>query len=226
MSLTVKCPTCSLQLADVDHPDVVYERDGNNNILCPNDGSPMLPIGAGAVMHAEEAFKQANRELGADLTPPNTETTETLTKRLREIERARGRVINAQERYETKRDAAKEAKKHLDEETTTFLTIVGRLSAVPAVLPLFSQEAHDAAAVDADGEAQESVAAALWADLMEHGYMAASLEMIGQWDDEQRARARAWCEVPTLESLPTFMRVIADENEASQKESTTTSATA
>lgn len=215
-SLTVQCPECSLRLADIEHPDVAYERDGDGNILCPNDRAPMKPIGAGKVLNAEEAFAQANRELVPDAPLPAGETTETLTKRLREIESARGRVVDAQDRYNSKHSAAKEAKKHLDDETESFLAIVGRLSSVPAALPLFTQEAEAAAAVDKDVDASIDAwrdPQAIYDALMDAGYLAASLETITAWTNVERDQARGWASIAgTVESMPAFMAKLV-ENE-------------
>jgi hypothetical protein len=226
-SVTVQCSTCSLRLADTDHPDVTYERDGNGNILCPNDRTPMLPIGAGATMAAEDAFKAANRELVSDAPMPPAETTETLTKRLQEIERARNRVMEAQDRYETKKDAAKEAKKHYDTEVETFLTVVGRLSAVPGALPLFTQEAEAAAAAAQDGddyiiEPEYTRAEGLYERLVEAGYLAATIETIDAWSEEQQNQAGTWAAVGTEDTLPEFMRELAEQNQAEHAAATTT----
>lgn len=144
-SVTVQCPDCSLKLADVEHPDVDYKRDGNGNIVCPNDGASMLPIGESTVINAEEAFAQANRELAGDVKPmPPAETTETLMKRLEEIESSRTRVMMLQSAHLSAKERAKDAKSEYDDAVVSFLSLVGRMVRVND-LPLFSAEAEAAA---------------------------------------------------------------------------------
>lgn len=218
-SVTVRCVDCGLQLVvhDPPHPDVTYTKNEHGDVLCPNDSAIMIPIGGATVMSAEEAFKVANRELVADESLPAGETTETLTQRLRDIEAARGIVLTAQDRYDAKHSAAKEAKKHLDDETESFLAIVGRLSAVPAALPLFTQEAQEAATGWQKDDAAVSAARApeaVYAALVDAGYLAASVEVIETWGSIQRDQARGWAAIGgTVDSMPRFMRDLMTDEE-------------
>lgn len=218
-SVTVRCVDCGLQLVvhDPPHPDVTYTKNEHGDVLCPNDSAIMIPIGGATVMSAEEAFKVANRELVADESLPAGETTETLTQRLRDIEAARGIVLTAQERYETKRDAAKQAKKYLDSVTESFLAIVGRLSAVPATLPLFTPEAEENAEFRRQDDEEIAAARApeaVYAALVDAGYLAASVEVIETWGSIQRDQARGWVAVGgTVDSMPRFMRDLMTDEE-------------
>ena len=151
-TVRVRCPQCTLE----DEIKGQFVPDADSSVTgpeCVNCGVPMVPIGDVATATAEQAFKEAQQELAADgkveTTMPPSETVETLTKRLNEIERARDRVIRAQCEYESCKEASKEAKKHYDDEVTTFLSLTGRLSVIAAPLPLFTAEAEQAAVADA-----------------------------------------------------------------------------
>jgi hypothetical protein len=146
-TVTVVCDSCSLEKTFSEGgilPKDWYDDDGN--LMCPNCRLPMHPKGERAVARAEGAFAQAQQQLGRDSEDvPRAETFETLSKRLEEIRGAWERVARARAVYEEKHEAAKNAKQHLEAEQKTFETLTGRLSTL-ADLPLFTQEAEQAAA--------------------------------------------------------------------------------
>jgi hypothetical protein len=210
-SVTVQCPTCSLRLVETDHPDVVYARDGNDNILCPNDGTPMKPIGERQTMAAEQVFTEAARELAKD-TPaaapmPAAETTETLTKRLREIEKSRNHVVALAHVLEARREDAKEAKKDYDNAVESFLTLVGRMTAVETPLPLFTAEAEQAAqgaVIDAEVPSDEELAQ-LEKWLADAGVSIQRATLV-TWTPEQRTEALEWARREgNVESMPDYV---------------------
>lgn len=216
-AITVRCPNCTLEKSYA--VGTVVPKDWLNDrglIVCPNCDVPMKPIGETQVATAEQAFAEAQQTLAAaDLAAPMppAETVETLSKRLHTIEEAHGRVMAAEQRYESKHDAAKEAKKHLDNETASFLALTGRLSAVSTPLPLFTDEAEKAAA-PGPGPG-EVLYTGLFEQLTAAGYQAVTLRDLSAWTSEQRLEAKTWAaENPTEDALPPFMRELAEAIEA------------
>jgi hypothetical protein len=177
----------------------------------------MTPRGEADVQSAEQAFAEAQHVLANTAPPDRPSRDEIREKSLYEINLAHGRVMAAQDRYETKHDAAKEAKKHLDNEIESFLTLTGRLSAdggdVP--LPLFTPEAEQAAAPDVPMPG-ETLYTGLFELLTAAGYQAVTLRDLSAWTPEQRLEATTWAkETPTQDAMPVFMRELADAVEAS-----------
>lgn len=217
-AVTVRCPQCTLEKAfEAGGVFPADWTDEGGHLVCPNCSVPMQPIGERVTAIAEQAFKEAQQELAAEgkVEPlPPAETVETLSKRLHEIERAHARVMAAQDRYESKHDAAKEAKKHLDNETETFLTVAGRLSAVSTPLPLFTEEAEKAAALPAPSDEPgpgEVHYTGLYTRLVEAGYQAVSMKDLSAWTPEQRLEADTWAKDDQTEAgLPAFMRALAE----------------
>lgn len=204
--IRVRCPQCTLTLVDAPHPDVTYERDGNGNILCPNDHTSMVPVGETATKVAEAAFAEAQHML--DEQPeqlPPAETVDSLSKRLRAIDEAREAVGQAQATYDSAKSRAKAAKDHLDETMTTLVSVCRTMAGIPSALPLFTAEAAQAAEATPTDTPPETSVVDLWGALTSAGYMAATPPLIASWTPEQRAQAAAWVPVGTIEALPTFM---------------------
>lgn len=217
-AVTVRCPQCTLEKAfEAGGVFPADWTDEGGQLVCPNCSIPMQPIGERVTAVAEQAFKEAQQELAADgkVEPlPPAETVESLTKRLNQIEHARNLVVAAEERYESKHDAAKEAKKHYDNCVETFITLCGRLTAVATPLPLFTQEAEKAAALPAPSDEPgpgEVHYTGLYTRLVEAGYQAVSMKDLSAWTPEQRLEADTWAKDDQTEAgLPAFMRALAE----------------
>lgn len=208
-SIDVQCPACSLRLVDIeDHPDVTYARDGNGNILCPNDHTPMRPIGERQTMAAEQAFTTAQRELEPPPLPP-ADTVDTLTKRLHEIERSQSRVMSLKAVHEEAKEEAKDAKKNYDDAIESFLTLTQRMTAVSTPLPLFTAEAEAAAQ---SGPPMAEIDA-LTRQLADAGVLI-PWDVVNAWTPEQREEAHIWAtKEGTVESMPEFVAEAATEPE-------------
>jgi hypothetical protein len=165
-------------------------------------------------MDAVHAITEAAAELERTMPLPEAETTETLTKRLREIEVAHTAVVNAQREYDQRHDAAKTAKKYLDDCQETLISIVGRMTAVSSQLPLFTKDAEENAQASEESAPEGEWSLELATELHDHlanaGYIAATIEQIQDWTPEEIWTAQEWVKRGTLDELPEFMRELAE----------------
>lgn len=215
MTVTVKCPQCSLAKTFDDSGVIPLEwKNEAGELLCPNCDVPMQPIGERQTMAAEDAFKEAQTTLReAPATSAPIETLETLTKRLHEIDASRRRVEEAQADWERAKKDASEARKEYDGAVTNHLNVVRRLTQVNAAdppLPLFTKEAEAAAQEEAPHAANET----LLAKLADAG-APMTVEQIAGWTQEMRAEAWEWAtREGSVESTPEHVALAATEPES------------
>jgi hypothetical protein len=202
--VTVQCGSCSLEKTFKEGTIIPAEwKADDGRLLCPNCKIPMEPIGARNVAAAEQAFADAARELAdvyvVDSMAPSLEAQlEDRDKRLADIRRAIENVDSAQATYDSKHDAAKEAKKHLDNQLETLVTLTRRRATIGAAedLPLLT----DAAVKNAEPAAGQTLYTGLHEQLVAAGYLI-DVALLSKWSPEERLEAKTWAAAPTI-ALP------------------------